>query len=294
MNEQISKCSKDYKGRFYLYGEICKVLYRFRHDNGLSPYELYAFLYDFAPKYIGGIDSYIEKHLPEPRSAFFIGGDGRNTDATAENDEDAVLFWQCDPDIRAGDMLVMYIKSPISAISSVWRCCSTGFNDPFYWYYRCSYICSPRKVRRFGIEKIKKDKILGKMPIVKKNLQGINGVELRPSEYNHILDITKGTDIKRLKYALNISENECVNEREVENNLIKPLLKKMGYTEDDYIQQLVIPIGNHNHLLIPDFVLLPQKKRGYDTGFAIIEAKRSITNKRELNAAIEAYDGPWK
>ena len=61
---------KDYKGRFYLYREICKVLYRFRHDNGLSPYELYAFLYDFAPKYIGGSSSYIINDLPEPKSTF--------------------------------------------------------------------------------------------------------------------------------------------------------------------------------------------------------------------------------
>ena len=277
----------DYKGRFLYYGELCKVFYDFRKENKWTPYELCAFLYDFAPKYIGGIDSYIEKDLPEPKSAFFIGGDGRNMDATAEDDEDAVLFWQCDPDIRAGDMLVMCIKSPISAITSVWRCCSTGFNDPFFWYYRCSYICKPQKVKRFGLERIKKDRILSKMSIVKKNLQGINGVELRPSEYNHILDITKGTDIKRLEYAMDVSEDECVNEREVENKLIKPLLKKLGYTEEEYTQQLKIPIGNHNNLLIPDFVLLPQMKRGFQTAFAIIEAKRSITTKKELKAALE-------
>ena len=63
---------KDYKNRIYYYGEISKSLIQFAKDNSLSRYELYAFLYDFAPKYIGGTDSYIVKELPAPRSAYFI------------------------------------------------------------------------------------------------------------------------------------------------------------------------------------------------------------------------------
>ena len=44
---------KDYEGRFDYYGKICKVLHNFRIKNNMSTYELCAFLYDFAPKYIG-------------------------------------------------------------------------------------------------------------------------------------------------------------------------------------------------------------------------------------------------
>ena len=58
---------KDYEERYYYYGEVCKALNIFRVDNALSPYELWAFLYDFAPNYIGGLDSYLIKELPEPR-----------------------------------------------------------------------------------------------------------------------------------------------------------------------------------------------------------------------------------
>ena len=39
-------------------------------------------------------------------------------------------------------------------------------------------------------------------------------------------------------------------------------------------------IGNHNNLLIPDFVLLPESRGGYQSAFAIVEAKRSISNKK--------------
>ena len=90
----------------------------------MSPYELCAFLYDFAPKYIGGIDSYIIKELPEPKSAFFIGGS--KEDIFLDESKDVVTCWQCNPDTRAGDMIVMYLRTPISAVDSVWRSVSIG------------------------------------------------------------------------------------------------------------------------------------------------------------------------
>ena len=281
----IIPAKKDYKARFYYYAEVCQVLYRFRIDNDMSPFELYAFLYDFAPKYIGGVSSYIIENLPAPKSAFFIGGGGRNGDRLAEEDDDGIFCWQCNPDTRAGDMIVMYLTSPISAISSVWRSCSVGFNDPFFYYYRCTYIGKPIKVKRIGLDKIKSDKILGMMPIVSKNMQGINGVELKPSEYNHIVEISKANAVK-LEYTADISDHEYATEKEVEDSIIKPLLKKLCYNNDDYTQQLRLKVGNHNSLLIPDFVLLPFQKGSYASAYAVIEAKRSITKDDELQEAL--------
>lgn len=47
-------------------------------------------------------------------------------------------------------------------------------------------------------------------------------------------------------------------------------------------RQMYVEIGNHNSTLIPDFVLLPDERRGSASGFAVIEAKRSIPNKKTL------------
>lgn len=276
---------KEYKNRFFYYGEICKAFDEYREINNWNRSELLAFLYDFAPKYVGGTDSYIIKDLPEPKSAFFIGGGGNNGDEKAEDNPNEVVCWQCNPDTRAGDMIVMYLRTPISAISSVWRSCSIGFNDPFFYYYRCTFIGNPIKGNRIGIDKIKKDKILSKMPVVSKNLQGINGVELKPSEYNHILDLTK-VKAERLEDAANLGTGEYVNEKAVEDAIIKPLIAKLGYSLDDYETQTRIPVGNHNTLLIPDFVLSPAKKGRYTFAYAIIEAKRSIVKNEELNDAL--------
>lgn len=277
---------QEYKKRFYHYGELCKVFTKYRLDNGWSPYELFAFLYDYAPKYIGGIDSYIIKDLPEPKSAFFIGGGGDNGDATAEDDSDSIYCWMCNPETRAGDMIVMYLRTPISAISSIWRSCSIGFNDPFFFYYRCTYIGNPCKVKRLGINQIKKDKLLSQLPIVKKNMQGINGVELMPSEYNYIVDKVKG-NVPRLEFEDISVDNSYTNEKDVENRLIKPFLKDLDYEETDYTQQKRIPVGNHNTTLIPDFVLLPDIFKGQHSAFAVLEAKKSIKNEKELQAALK-------
>lgn len=270
---------KDYKGRLYYYGEICSALYEFREEHNMSPYELCAFLYDFAPKYMGGIDSYIIKNLPEPKSAFFIGGS--KDDIFIDDNKDAVTCWQCNPDTRAGDMIVMYLRTPISAVDSVWRSVSIGFNDPFFYYYRCTYIANPVAVKRITQKQLQQDKVFKELPIVRKNMQGINGVELQPSEYNHLVDIAE-TDVPRLEFAVSDINQTFSREKDVENKLIIPLLKKLGYNEKDYVQQMYIEIGNHNHALIPDFVLSPIHIKGHQSGFALIEAKLLIQNQREM------------
>lgn len=270
---------KDYRERFYHYPKVCKALMSFREENKLSVHELYAFLYDFAPKYIGGIDSYIIKDLPEPHSAYFIGA--AKGDEHLYEKKDVVTSWQCSPDTRAGDMIVMYIRTPVSAINSIWRACSIGFIDPFFFYYRCVYLSSPIGIKPFTLEKIKSDRLFKELPIVRKNMQGINGVELKPSVYNHLVKISK-VKVNTLEFVETESGGEYSQEKDVEEKLIIPLIQKLGYNNDDYIRQMYVEIGNHNNTLIPDFVLLPDERRGSASGFAVIEAKRSIPNKKTL------------
>ena len=272
----------DYKDRFFFYEKLCNAFHDFRKINGLTTYELYAFLYDLAPKYIGGVDSYIIKELPGPKAAYFIGGS--KDDAFLADEKENITTWQCSPETKAGDMIVMYLRTPISAVDSVWRSSSVGFNDPFFYYYRCTYISKPVSMNRIGLNDMKNDKILGKMPIVRKNMQGVNGVELKPSEYARILKLGK-CKAPEIHYSADISDNTFCTEKDVEEKIIKPLLKQLGYSETDYVQQLYIEIGNHNHALIPDFVLLPKKKQNGYTAFAVVEAKLSVTKETELSEA---------
>lgn len=275
---------KDYAGRFFYYGKICEALFDFREKHNMSPYELCAFLYDFAPKYVGGVDSYIIQDIPSPKSAYFIGGS--KNDVLLSSDEDTITPWQCNPDTMAGDAIVMYLKSPISAVDSIWRSVSVGFNDPFFYYYRCTYIAKPCKINRISQKQIESDHVLRELPIVKKNMQGINGVELYPSVYNHLLDMAD-SDLPRLEFSIN-SDNDnlvLVREKDVENKLIKPFLAELGYAEKDYKQQLYMEIGNHNHALIPDFVIHPIVSKGHQSADFLVEAKFSISSNKLLEDA---------
>ncbi len=273
---------KDYKARLYHYGEICAALYDFRNKHGMSSYELCAFLYDFAPKYIGGTESYLIKDLPDPKSVFFIGGS--KDDAFLEDNSDVISCWQCNPDTRAGDLIVMYLRTPISAVDSIWRSVSVGFNDPFFYYYRCAYIARPQKIKRITQKQLQQDAVFKQLPIVRKNMQGINGVEIYPSVYNHLLDMAE-CDLPRLEYITDDTDDDFVREKDVENKLIKPFLEKLGYTENEYQQQLYIEIGNHNHALIPDFAIHPVVTSGHQSADFLIEAKFSIPSTKLLEEA---------
>ena len=279
----VIPAKKDYWGRFLYYLGISKAFLSFMKENGLSTYELYAFLYDFAPKYVGGIDSYLIKDLPAPESAYFIGAD--QNDPFFAQDKIKVTIWQCNPDTRAGDMIVMYLRTPVSAVNSIWRACSLGFVDPFFFYYRCVYISKPVEIKLLTLNEIRKDCVFKDLPIVRKNMQGINGVELYPSAYNHLVEISKA-NVPVLEYIRTSTDSEYINEKAVEIKLIKPLIQKLGYSEYEYKQQMYVEIGNHNKALIPDFVLLPDERRGFASGFAIIEAKRSIKSEKELKEVL--------
>lgn len=273
---------KDYKARLYHYGEICAALYDFRNKHGMSSYELCAFLYDFAPKYIGGTESYLIKDLPDPKSVFFIGGS--KDDAFLEDNSDVISCWQCNPDTRPGDLIVMYLRAPVSAVDSIWRSVSVGFNDPFFYYYRCAYIARPQKIQRITQKQLQQDAVFKQLPIVRKNMQGINGVEIYPSVYNHLLDMAE-CDLPRLEYMTDDTNDDFVREKDVENKLIKPFLEKLGYSENEYQQQLYIEIGNHNHTFIPDFAIHPVVTSGHQSADFLIEAKLSIPSAKLLEEA---------
>ncbi len=273
---------RDYKARFFYYEKICAAFYDFRTVHQMSLCELCAFLYDFAPKYIGGIDSYIMKALPEPKSAFFIGGS--KDDVFLSDDPNTVEPWQCSPDTRAGDQIVMYLRAPVSAIDSIWRSVSAGFNDPFFYFYRCTYIAHPQKIKQISQKYMKQDSVFKELSIVRKNMQGINGIELYPSAYNHLLDLAESS-LPRLTYMTDGADSDFTRERDVENKRIKPFLKKLGYTENEYQQQLYMEIGNHNHALIPDFVIHPIVTSGHQSAAFIIEAKLSISSTKLLEEA---------
>lgn len=269
---------KDYLGRFYFYADLCDAFQDFRFRNGLSAAELWAFLYDYAPNCVGLMD-YISDELPEPRSAFLVGSD---SDDLYINEN--VTVWQCSPDTRAGDMIMMYIKYPDCQIKKVWRSISAGFDDPFFYYYRCTYIGRCKNIKGMTLKQLKSDKIVGELPIVKKNMQGLNGTEIKPSVYNYMIDKARSKADKISCYEAD-SSVKIENEHDVEIQLIEPLLEKLGWSKSEYVPQMNIRLGSGADRIVPDYVILPEQIPYHETALYVIEAKQSITSEKKLDAA---------
>lgn len=276
---------KDYKGRFMYYGKVCEAFQKFREDNNLSVAELWAFLYDYAPKCVGGLQ-YIKSELPKPKSAFLIDGAKEDVFLNSLNKKNNISLWQCNPDTRAGDMIVMYLKTPHSRLDSVWRSVCEAFNDPFYWFYRCTYIGQPKKLSKkncFTFKQMCKDEILGKLPIVKCKMQGVNGVELPPSVYNYI--VQQNENIEKIKYEPISNRRKINTEHDVETKLLEPLLEKLGWKKGDYVIKPVLKMGRNNKE-IPDYVILPTHTPYRETAHFVWEAKKSINNNKQLEKDI--------
>jgi len=72
------------------------------------------------------------------------------------------------------------------------------------------------------------------------------------------------------------------NERDVEINLLEPLLEKLGYTEKDWIRQLPLRMGRGERNY-PDYAIgVDHSKKHEETAKLIFEAKFRIKNQKEL------------
>ncbi len=278
---------KEWLARAQYYIDICDALHAFRIQNGLSPAELNALFYDFAPKEIAKSES---RDMPTPSKAWFCGGNRGDFDfldhASYEEDDRG---WQGNADTRKGDIIVMYCLSPRSYIHSIWRAESDGFIDPFFHYYNMVYISHPIKVKPVPQKELINNEIFAVNPLVRKNLQGINGYPLAYQEYQELLQMLhgKGQDISllpRIEPHQVEATAELAKERDVEIHLIEPFLERLGYTTKGWVRQMPVKMGRGERNF-PDYCFEVNQKRGEETAAMVLEAKYSIPNNKELQLA---------
>jgi DNA-binding FrmR family transcriptional regulator len=277
----------DFGKRMLHYMELCKSLYKFRIINNLSGFEIAAFIYGFALNIIKKPG--ICRISPEPRKAFFVGGGINNNgdfDYLDKADKNSVTFWNGNPDTETGDIIVMYCLSPRSYIHSIWRAVAPGTRDPFFYYYKVIYIGMPKQVKPITISELKKDRILSEMPLVKGNMQGINGRLIQKKYCDRILQLleAKGQDISDLPQLLvdALPDIEIRNERDVEKHLLEPLLNKLGFKEHHWKKQLSLRMGR-GYSVFPDYVIFPVEERNNESGYWVWEAKLTIINNKQLS-----------
>jgi len=277
----------DFLNRIKYYGKLCKLFYNFRTNNNLSPEELCAFLYDFGPNVV---EKKFDENLPEPSKVWFIGG-GINDNGDIEflNEEitgQTIAGWQGNIDTRRGDIIVMYCLKPMSAIHSIWRAYSEGYNNPFFGFYNMIKIFKPIRVKQISYQELAHNKVFAKNALIRRRMQGINGVPIKIHEYNELLTIlqSKGQDISalpRLSRIENISTEHLKNEKDVESNLIEPFLKRLEYERVDWQRQIPVKMGS-GYSYFPDYAIGANMTKGNEKAKYIIEAKYSIHNTKKL------------
>lgn len=218
----------DYKARCLYYMDLCEVFYHFRTENGLSPNELCAFLYDFAPNFI---EKNTTSELPKPSQAWFIGGLIDDEDYRLP---DTLKLWQSHAETKKGDILIHYETAPISAITHIWQSTTDGVKDPFYYWYSNIYLTNGIEIPPITLKELQADEYFKNHSLVRKKFQGVNGWAMTNEDYSELLRILKSKDFdistQPTPYAPDTPKGISVkNEKEVEDKLLEFYLSEMGF-----------------------------------------------------------------
>ncbi len=283
--------SKDYKDYLMYYYDICVAWKSFQEENSLTDAEFCACLYGFAPMYMQNTE---KTELPQPTNVWLTGAGGKADfiylDTLGEGCQTEQI-WSCDERTRRGDIIVMYCTSPRSYIHSIWRADSGGMFNPFDYYHCRTTICNGIETPHITFNDLKQDTYFANVPIVRRNLQGVNGIELSSQDYNELIRLIKekGSDtplLPRLFVGEQIDFGEIKLEKDVEENILIPLLNKLGYTEQDWDRQLSQKAGR-GLKAIPDFVFFPKGEKHFASAPMVIEAKLDMSSVIELQKAFK-------
>ena len=283
----IPPSKQKYRDRFLYYGNLCREIYEFRKKYSLDYIELNCFLYDFSLKTLP--DFINTDELPDAINIYISGGTKEDTDLLGKNGETYRTFWQGNPQTKIGDIILLYSLSPYSGLTAIFRAVSPTYYDPFSYYPERVWVGFPIVIQTIHLSELKSNPVWKEKGLVKANMQGVNGRECTSDEYNAIIEIlkSKNFDVSILPKLPFLDEPDFRNlnyERDVEITLLEPLLKRLGFDEDDWLRQMTLRMGR-NDRVFPDYALFANDRRGEESAQFIWEAKYRIANERQLKDA---------
>ena len=277
------------RDRAIYYLALNEALHEFRRRHQLTPPELVAFLYDFAPRVLAAEQ---DAELPPPSRVWFtMGGINDNGDFEFLDraDQNTTARWQGNVETRQGDVVPMWCVAPRSYLHSIWRALDDGFADPFFYFYNSMRIGRCVKVPPVCFKEFLDNPVLASNKSVRAHFQGAGGRPFPLEDYLVVLEILKrkGCETSSLPipppHAFAFGER-LQNERDVEIQLVEPLLTHMGYSADDWLRQMPLRMGRGERNY-PDYAVEPNPTRGEESAGFLIETKYEISTKQQLEDA---------
>ncbi|WP_028897775.1 restriction endonuclease subunit R [Prevotella sp. HUN102] len=282
--------TKDYKEYLMFYYDLCGCMNEFQKKYELTDAEFCACLYDFGGMAIGET---VKIEMPKPTNVWLTGASGKADftylDNLGKDEDNQGHIWACNERTKRGDIIIIYCTSPRSYIHSIWRANSGGIFNPFDSYQCRTAVCDGIRIPEIGFKDLKADKYFSQVPIVRGNLQGINGVELSADDYSRLLEMIeeRGGNVSilpKLFDGADVDFGIIELEKDVEEKILIPILRELGYEDKDWTRQLSLKAGRQEKA-IPDFVFFPQGKEHFENAPFVIEAKLDMSSAIELNRA---------
>ena len=172
-----------YKERCDYYIDLCEELYFFKEEHELTPYELCAFIYDYAPTVIA--ENKTEETLPKALQAWFVN------DFDNKKEKDLKLpYWCTNTEVKKGDILLFYQKGLQNAITHIATATRDAIIDPFTEVYSYTTRTTPISIPSITLQEMKQDVYLSAHPAIIKSFREPVST-LTYDEYGRVLELIK-------------------------------------------------------------------------------------------------------
>ena len=125
-----------------------------------------------------------------------------------------------------------------------------------------------------------------KTGLVKVNMLRMDGAPMLPSEYMHLLEMARAKgevpeNVPVFELRNEIKHSELILERDVEIQLLEPLLLRLGWKPENWCRQMPVRVGR-GISKYPDYVINPSHAKYNERGENVLEAKLTIPNKKQV------------
>ena len=283
---------RDREARWLYFYDYSAAFQVFRTEHELTVAELLAFMNHFAPDYLSTLDS----ELPAPLNAWLLighpdeDGDRGLIDAlAAEEDSPVTTHWQGNLNMQRGDVALMYLHSPLKQLYALCRVVHDGYLDPFFHYKQAVQVGRFRKVPPLSFAELASGPVMKGSGLIARRMQGASGALLSREEYGEIMTtlVARGlptSAVPQLPTLPDIDTAHIQNERDVEVQLVEPLLTRLGLSEGDWVRQLPIRMGRGERNY-PDYALGVMGQFPDQRARALVEVKHRTTHERDWREA---------